>query len=80
MHYATGESLPICRDSLFCLLFLPDWSVDFVFSDSTNASAIFWADSFQVDILTDLNPSSYAPLNAQMEISSNLIAILISKL
>jgi len=73
VHYATGESLPICKDSLFCWQFNPNnWQVDFQFMDSSITQAIFWADSFQVEIQTELNPSGYAPLNAIATIQSAL--------
>jgi len=70
IHYATGESLPICKDSLFCWQFNPNWQVDFQFMDSSMTQAVFWADSFQVDIQTELNPSGYAPLTANLNLQS----------
>jgi len=72
VHYATGESLPICKDSLFCWQFNPNWQIDFQFMDSSITQAIFWADSFQVEIQTELNPSGYAPLTANMALQSAL--------
>lgn len=72
LQYVTGEEIAICKDSLFCILFNDDWSVDIQFVDSTTTSAIFWADSFSLDILTELNPSIYAPLTANVIVESAL--------